>query len=107
LGIGDWGLGPIPNPQSPIPFFKLYSIILILFEIEYKIKIIINFKIIIIKCITKIVLKISSQKSEMKEYKTNRIMLIIRLPIKTEIMLKKHILATELLTSINLVKKPK
>jgi len=19
LGIGDWGLGPIPNPQSPIP----------------------------------------------------------------------------------------
>jgi len=21
LGIGDWGLGPIPNPQSPIPFF--------------------------------------------------------------------------------------
>ena len=26
MGIGDWGLGPIPNPQSPIPnpqyFFK-------------------------------------------------------------------------------------
>jgi len=22
LGIGDWGLGPIPNPQSPIPNFK-------------------------------------------------------------------------------------
>jgi len=19
LGIGDWGLGPIPNPQTPIP----------------------------------------------------------------------------------------
>jgi len=19
LGMGDWGLGPIPNPQSPIP----------------------------------------------------------------------------------------
>jgi len=19
LGIGDWGLGPIPNPQFPIP----------------------------------------------------------------------------------------
>jgi len=19
LGIGDWGLDPIPNPQSPIP----------------------------------------------------------------------------------------
>jgi len=36
LGIGDWGLGPIPNPQSPIPnpqspipkikfIFKLYN----------------------------------------------------------------------------------
>jgi len=26
LGIGDWGLGPIPSPQSPIPnpqFFML------------------------------------------------------------------------------------
>jgi len=23
LGIGDWGLGPIPNPQSPIPIFYL------------------------------------------------------------------------------------
>jgi len=22
LGIGDWGLGPIPNPQSPIPRIK-------------------------------------------------------------------------------------
>jgi len=22
LGIGDWGLGPIPNPQSPIPKLK-------------------------------------------------------------------------------------
>jgi len=19
MGIGDWGLGPIPNPKSPIP----------------------------------------------------------------------------------------
>jgi len=19
MGIGDWGLGPVPNPQSPIP----------------------------------------------------------------------------------------
>jgi len=25
LGIGDWGLGPIPNPQSPIP--KLIKLI--------------------------------------------------------------------------------
>jgi len=22
MGIGDWGLGPIPNPQSPIPIPK-------------------------------------------------------------------------------------
>jgi len=33
LGIGDWGLGPIPNPQSPIPyniiveFISLYILI--------------------------------------------------------------------------------
>jgi len=27
LGIGDWGLGPIPNPQSPIPnlIFRIIS----------------------------------------------------------------------------------
>jgi len=25
LGIGDWGLGPIPNPQSPIPNNKLIT----------------------------------------------------------------------------------
>jgi len=24
LGIGDWGLGPIPNPQSPIPNLIIY-----------------------------------------------------------------------------------
>jgi len=24
LGIGDWGLGPIPNPQSPIPNMVKY-----------------------------------------------------------------------------------
>jgi len=23
LGFGDWGLGPIPNPQSPIPIIIL------------------------------------------------------------------------------------
>jgi len=23
LGIGDWGLGPIPNPQSPIPNYLI------------------------------------------------------------------------------------
>jgi hypothetical protein len=37
LGIGDWGLGPIPNPQSPIPNpqspyenYPLYQIIIII-----------------------------------------------------------------------------
>jgi len=28
LGIGDWGLGPIPNPQSPIPKLEFYNILL-------------------------------------------------------------------------------
>jgi len=30
LGIGDWGLGPIPNPQSPIPneIIKIIKIII-------------------------------------------------------------------------------
>jgi len=23
MGIGDWGLGPIPNPQSPIPIIHI------------------------------------------------------------------------------------
>ncbi|MCQ2819555.1 MAG: hypothetical protein MJ252_20015 [archaeon] len=35
MGIGDWGLGPIPNPQSPIPnpqivillFIKYFTIL--------------------------------------------------------------------------------
>jgi len=27
LGIGYWGLGPIPNPQSPIPNPQLLKII--------------------------------------------------------------------------------
>jgi len=26
LGIGDWGIGPIPNPQSPIPNFSLLCV---------------------------------------------------------------------------------
>jgi len=35
LGIGDWGLGPIPNPQSPIPnpqspnVFTLFIVIIL------------------------------------------------------------------------------
>jgi len=27
LGIGDWGLGPIPNPQSPIPNWNIKLLI--------------------------------------------------------------------------------
>ena len=38
LGIGDWGLGPIPNPQSPIPNFILFYFILYM-----------NLKLILIK----------------------------------------------------------
>jgi len=34
MGIGDWGLGPIPNPQSPIPIF---DIIYYLLNIVYNI----------------------------------------------------------------------
>jgi len=29
LGIGDWGLGPIPNPQSPIPKLINYKLIML------------------------------------------------------------------------------
>jgi len=35
LGIGDWGLGPIPNPQSPIPkvdFYLLNVFTMLLFD---------------------------------------------------------------------------
>jgi len=28
LGIGDWGLGPIPNPQSPIPSVNYLEILI-------------------------------------------------------------------------------
>jgi len=29
MGIGDWGLGPIPNPQSPIPILiEIYWLLL-------------------------------------------------------------------------------
>jgi hypothetical protein len=51
LGIGDWGLGPIPNPQSPIPnpqspipklfcyTYKFYNNLKINIKIKIKIKI--------------------------------------------------------------------
>jgi len=34
MGIGDWGLGPIPNPQSPIPNPQSPSNIIILINIK-------------------------------------------------------------------------
>jgi hypothetical protein len=42
LGIGDWGLGPIPNPQSPIPnpqspFQKYYEELIIYLKLTIKI----------------------------------------------------------------------
>jgi len=48
LGIGDWGLGPIPNPQSPIPNpqspipknynikYKMEKILIMLYLIKIK-----------------------------------------------------------------------
>jgi len=42
LGIGDWGLGPIPNPQSPIPNpqspIPIFKYILIFLIYKYLIK---------------------------------------------------------------------
>jgi hypothetical protein len=46
LGIGDWGLGPIPNPQSPIPNphpqISVLFIIIISFNNYFKIYVIFN-----------------------------------------------------------------
>jgi len=38
LGIGDWGLGPIPNPQSPIPNPQspIPNIVILILIITYK-----------------------------------------------------------------------
>jgi len=44
LGIGDWGLGPIPNPQSPIPKNKFLSN-LITNSKSFKVKIIFYYKL--------------------------------------------------------------
>jgi len=44
LGIGDWGLGPIPNPQSPIPIFilkLLFNVVIIEFVFLYYIIVVI------------------------------------------------------------------
>jgi len=45
LGIGDWGLGPIPNPQSPIPNIVCNNYYIV---INYNLNIILLFKYIII-----------------------------------------------------------
>ena len=49
MGIGDWGLGigpnpqsPIPNPQSPIPIFRDFKI-----KIINQINLVFNFEIVI------------------------------------------------------------
>jgi len=51
MGIGDWGLGigpnpqsPIPNPQSPIPNPQVISKLFILIFLIYFLKIKLNFK---------------------------------------------------------------
>jgi len=68
LGIGDWGLGPIPNPQSPIPNPQTKKFI---FLINKQIILNINFlqyKILIIAKFIKIFKNILKTK---KKYKTN------------------------------------
>jgi hypothetical protein len=47
LGIGDWGLGPIPNPQSPIPnpqSGKFLQVLNMIRKFKFKIKKVINIK---------------------------------------------------------------
>ena len=40
MGIGDWGLGPIPNPQSPIPnpHKRLTNFNLIIYKLNISLK---------------------------------------------------------------------
>jgi len=47
LGIGDWGLGPIPNPQSPIPNPQspIILFIYLYYNLIKKFKVIVNNKI--------------------------------------------------------------
>ena len=42
MGIGDWGLGPIPNPQSPIPNPQSPSSIIIKFLFLFFFKILLS-----------------------------------------------------------------
>jgi len=55
LGIGDWGLGPIPNPQSPIPnpqilivktIVNYYLILKILFINNYLLTVLLKYNLI-------------------------------------------------------------
>jgi len=56
VGIGDWGLGPIPNPQSPIPNPQSpIPIVLIL-----KLNRIVNIKINLIKIKINIEIKLKN-----------------------------------------------
>jgi hypothetical protein len=52
LGIGDWGLGPIPNPQSPIPNPQSPIPILVLYKKDIK-KIFFNIRILLFLIIDK------------------------------------------------------
>jgi hypothetical protein len=45
LGIGDWGLGPIPNPQSPIPNPQSPIIFIEYLEFQIQLKLILKIKI--------------------------------------------------------------
>jgi len=81
LGIGDWGLGPIPNPQSPIPnpqspFYLIFKYILIRIINEIKIlypfiKLKIKIFFIIIKMDSSI--KLSEEKIELNKMKSKDI----------------------------------
>jgi len=55
MGIGDWGLGPIPNPQSPIPnpqilivktIVNYYLILKILFINNYLLTVLLKYNLI-------------------------------------------------------------
>jgi len=55
LGIGDWGLGIGPNPQSPIPNPQLLTLLI---NKYYIYKTIIKYTIITPKLLNEIILKI-------------------------------------------------
>jgi len=82
LGIGDWGLGPIPNPQSPIPnpqsprnFINIYKFFIFIIIIIYYIFIISKYNKIIIRKDMKKLPKFKGIKSEinLREIKSSYI----------------------------------